>query len=77
MEEPGGLQSMGSQRVGHDWVTSLTHSILQLKINKKWTKLEKNLSTNSVNLQNTKLIYRKSVGFLYTNNELSERKLRK
>ena len=24
-EEPGRLQSMGSQRVGHDWVTSLTH----------------------------------------------------
>ena len=24
MEEPGGLQSMGSLRVGHDWVTSLT-----------------------------------------------------
>ena len=23
MEEPGRLQSMGSQRVGHDWVTSL------------------------------------------------------
>ena len=23
MEEPGGLQSMGSQRVGHDWATSL------------------------------------------------------
>ena len=23
MEKPGGLQSMGSQRVGHDWVTSL------------------------------------------------------
>ena len=22
MEEPGGLQSMGSQRVGHNWVTS-------------------------------------------------------
>ena len=22
--EPGGLQSMGSQRVGHDWVTSLS-----------------------------------------------------
>ena len=35
-EEPGGLQSMGSQRVGHDWATSLSvssgydiHSILQ------------------------------------------------
>ena len=24
MEEPGGLQSMGSCRVGHDWVTSLS-----------------------------------------------------
>ena len=24
MEEPGGLQSMGSKRVGHDWVTSLS-----------------------------------------------------
>ena len=23
MEEPGGLQSMESQRVGHDWATSL------------------------------------------------------
>ena len=27
MEEPGGLQSMGSQRVGHDWMTSFTHSL--------------------------------------------------
>ena len=24
-EKPGGLQSMGSQRVGHDWATSLYH----------------------------------------------------
>ena len=24
MREPGGLQSMGSQRVGHDWATSLS-----------------------------------------------------
>ena len=23
MEKPGGLQSIGSQRVGHDWVTEL------------------------------------------------------
>ena len=28
-EEPGGLQSMGSQRVGHDWVTSL-HVVIYL-----------------------------------------------
>ena len=27
MEEPGKLQSMGSQKVGHDWATSLTHSL--------------------------------------------------
>ena len=26
-EEPGWLQSTGSQRVRHDWVTSLTHSL--------------------------------------------------
>ena len=24
-EEPGGLQSMGSRKVGHDWATSLSH----------------------------------------------------
>ena len=27
-EEPGGLQSMGLQRVGHDWVTSHTHTMV-------------------------------------------------
>ena len=27
MEEPGRLQSMGLQRVGHNWATSLTHSL--------------------------------------------------
>ena len=27
-EEPGGLQSMGSQRVGHDWATSLSLSVV-------------------------------------------------
>ena len=26
-EEPGGLQSMGSRRVGHDWATSLSFSL--------------------------------------------------
>ena len=26
-EKPGRLQSMGSQRVRHDWATSLTHSV--------------------------------------------------
>ena len=33
MEKPGGLQSMGSQRVRHDWATSLSHaSKVMLKI---------------------------------------------
>ena len=45
-EEPGGLQSMGSQRVGHDWATSLSLSICQInkciyiekrKKERKWT----------------------------------------
>ena len=29
MEEPGVLQFMGSQRVGHDWANSATHSLTQ------------------------------------------------
>ena len=33
-EDPGGLQSMGSLRVGHDWATSgsSVHGILQTRI---------------------------------------------
>ena len=30
-EEPGGLQSMGSHRVGHDWGTACTHTHLVLE----------------------------------------------
>ena len=46
-EEPDGLQSMGSQRVGHDWVTN-THihiSVRALCKQQKWTlSKERNLS---------------------------------
>ena len=35
IEEPGRLQSMGSQRVGHDWVTSLTYAVLGITSNLK------------------------------------------
>ena len=35
MEEPGGLQSMGSLRVGHDWVTSLSH-VTFMHWRRKW-----------------------------------------
>ena len=38
--KPGVLQSMGSQRVGHDWVTELnwTELIIQVGLGLKWTK---------------------------------------
>ena len=35
IEEPGGLQSMGSLRVGHDWVTSLSLSTF-MHWRRKW-----------------------------------------
>ena len=31
-EEPGGLQSMGSQRVAHDWACTCYHYILYWKV---------------------------------------------
>ena len=34
-EEPGGLQSMGLQRVGHDWATSLLHFSLLFFFNSR------------------------------------------
>ena len=36
MEEPGGLQSMGSQRVGDDWATSLSLSFSTYRIQWNW-----------------------------------------
>ena len=35
-EEPGRLQSMGSQRVRHDWATSLSLPVSFLSIGKAW-----------------------------------------
>ena len=35
-KEPGGLQSMGSQRVGHDWATSLSLSLENQSIPSVW-----------------------------------------
>ena len=32
MEDPGGLQSMGPQRVGHDWVTSLSSAFSKSRL---------------------------------------------
>ena len=39
-EDPGGLQSMGSQRVRHDWAASLTHSLTSIIYHHSTTKLE-------------------------------------
>ena len=41
-EEPGGLQSMGSLRVGHNWATSLSPFTFV-----HWKKLEKEMATHS------------------------------
>ena len=40
MEEPGGLQSMGSLRVGHDWVTSLSLSGYLFSLNQGWVLIQ-------------------------------------
>ena len=34
-EDPGMLQSMGSQRVGHDWAASAAHTIYNTIVNVK------------------------------------------
>ena len=41
MEEPGRLQSMGSQRVGHDWATSHSKQASQVAL------IVKNLPANA------------------------------
>ena len=38
-EEPGGLQSVGLQRVGHDWPTNIffSHTLIELAISGEMT----------------------------------------
>ena len=43
MEEPGRLQSMGLQRVGHDWATSLTQNNYNGNIKYYWSQIITNL----------------------------------
>ena len=43
-EEPGGLQSMGLQRVGHDWATSLHFKLKMKVIFKLWVLLQQKSS---------------------------------
>ena len=46
MEEPGGLQSTGSQRVGHDWATSLLAHGRSSRDNRKRRALKRKLENN-------------------------------
>ena len=45
MEEPGGLQSMGSQRVRHDWTTSLSLSHVRRGKGALWVPFYKGINT--------------------------------
>ena len=49
MEEPGRLQSMGFQRVRHDWATSLTEAE---DIKKTWQEYTEELYTKDLHDQN-------------------------
>ena len=48
-EEPGGLQSTGSKRVGHDWATSLTHSCLTSLYSRNQHNIMKQLTVSQFN----------------------------
>ena len=55
-EEPGRLQSMGSQRVGHDWATSLSLKKIKLhcsilKIKTSIISLRNQLGTRGISVQ--------------------------
>ena len=54
-EEPDRLQSMGSQRVRHDWATSLSLSCLTLEL--PWWLSNENCSENLFNKLNLQIIY--------------------
>ena len=61
-EEPGGLNSMGLQRVGHDWVTNtftLFHTCARPTFKKKWAPRE--FGTDMYTLQYFKWITKKDL----------------
>ena len=59
-EEPGGLHAMGSQRLGHDWVTNTSNDVelnaqgLILRGKRAWFKLECRLWLKPVFIQHKK-----------------------
>ena len=48
-EDPGGLQSMGSQRVGHDWVTNNFNSTISLPGTERESPLQMEVSFVNTN----------------------------
>ena len=57
-EEPGGLQSMGSQRVGRDWETN-THSHINLRNFQFSSKSEKKMELSDFNLKKNHLTFKR------------------
>ena len=51
-EQPGGLQSLGLQRVGHDWVHTLAHSVAMGVSFEVVYKKSSDFSTHSVGVLN-------------------------
>ena len=74
-EEPGGLQSMGSQRVRHDWATNtFTFSVISTKINSiflqlssetaSWTRIFLILFNNGIDVSIFILMFYLTLGFI-------------
>ena len=72
VEEPGGLQPIVLQRVGHDWVTSLTHSLIVYYQEKVFINAKSLKAGNRFSVQNTEfpwgniLEYRHQYSMHYT-----------
>ena len=54
-EDPGRLQSMGSQRVGHDWATSFSLSLQSLSFMIHWTLFQMFMGYHGVGFGNSRL----------------------
>ena len=59
-EEPGGLQSMGSQRVGHDWATTI-HTHTHTHTHTETERENGSSELNSVQIRATKVMPRKKM----------------
>ena len=72
-EEPGRLQSMGSERVGHDWVTEHTHT--HTRKHRLFRNQCSDTSENSTNrmLEITNLVLEKTKTFVFYQHSFSKK----